>query len=230
MNKPEVLTNERIEQMLATCYELEGLLTLAAQRGDLTPAQVWQMISMKAKSLTGETPAVISTVHAENIKKSEPEKPESEKKKPVAAPAETPVLPFDEPQEEGDSDAEQSTIEVVETDAENMAEAAEMEQEEDADNSISAACDNNEDVHPDNQAQSASPENTSVKIQLTIGDKFRFTRELFDGKEADLKEAIGLISSMSSREEVEDYLYNDLCFDEMNPAVKEFANLVTKNF
>lgn len=68
------------------------------------------------------------------------------------------------------------------------------------------------------------------KIAMTIGDRYRFTKELFDGKEDELKETLADISTMSTIDEVHDYLYNDLCFDEFNPAVKDFVAVIAKTF
>lgn len=190
---------ERLQSMLSTCYELEGLITLALERDDTTPRRIYDMIDGKIRSLSAV-------------------------KSPV-----TPSLPFDDSEHDAEEDAA-ITVEVaaepVETataevpveltgveeaeEHEEVAESAEIEQAEDA----------------GIPAEKSAP---AKKIALTIGDKFRFTKELFEGNEKDLKETLEAVSGMTSREEIDDYLFNDLCFDEMNPAVKEFEELVTKN-
>lgn len=65
---------------------------------------------------------------------------------------------------------------------------------------------------------------------LSLNDRFRFRRELFDYSDEDMDEAIKIASAMSSAEEVQDYFYNDLCWDESDPNVVDFMRIITARF
>ncbi len=63
---------------------------------------------------------------------------------------------------------------------------------------------------------------------LTINDKFRFRRELFSNSDMAFKDALSLIETMDTMEEVTDYFFNDLQWDPESAEVKEFAMLVER--
>ena len=66
--------------------------------------------------------------------------------------------------------------------------------------------------------------------EFTLNDKFRFRRELFGNSDIDMNEALDVVNAMSSRDEVEDYFYNDMCWDPANDDVKDFMRIVTAKF
>lgn len=66
--------------------------------------------------------------------------------------------------------------------------------------------------------------------EFTLNDKFRFRRELFGNSDIDMNEALDVVNAMSSRDEVEDYFYNDMCWDPANEDVKDFMRIVTAKF
>lgn len=65
---------------------------------------------------------------------------------------------------------------------------------------------------------------------FSLNDRFRFRRELFDYSDEDMDDAIKVASAMSSVEEVEDYFYNDLCWNESDPNVIDFMRIITARF
>lgn len=67
-------------------------------------------------------------------------------------------------------------------------------------------------------------------VEFTLNDKFRFRRELFGNSDIDMNEALDVVDAMTSREEVEDYFYNDMCWDPKNEDVKDFIRIVTAKF
>ena len=67
-------------------------------------------------------------------------------------------------------------------------------------------------------------------VEFTLNDKFRFRRELFGNSDIDMNEALDVVDAMTSREEVEDYFYNDMCWDPNNEDVKDFIRIVTAKF
>lgn len=65
---------------------------------------------------------------------------------------------------------------------------------------------------------------------FTLNDRFRFIRELFKGSSQDFNDTLRLVSSMSSADEVIEYLSDDLCLDPENPDVVDFTAIVTQRF
>ncbi len=64
---------------------------------------------------------------------------------------------------------------------------------------------------------------------FTLNDRFRFTRELFDGNEADFSDTLRLLADMDSYAEAEDYLYNDMMWDSGAPGVADFMAVLAAN-
>ncbi|MCM1522040.1 MAG: hypothetical protein NC039_05240 [Muribaculaceae bacterium] len=124
---------------------------------------------------------------------------------------------------------------------EAIADAAEMEQEEDAEPFV----DTPEPAPvPESPLPPATPaaktETLDERIArerardiykaFTINDKFRYCRELFHGSEADFEETLEVISGMSSFDEAEEYFYDDLCWDPDSDDVKSFMETVKRHF
>lgn len=65
---------------------------------------------------------------------------------------------------------------------------------------------------------------------FTLNDKFRFRRELFRDSQQEFDEALDIIAQMSTIEEAEEYIYDDLCWDPDSEAVKEFMEVVARHF
>lgn len=127
---------------------------------------------------------------------------------------------------QSDKDSEHSPLDDIEIDKEiiedtMVAEAAEREEMADA-----ASQQNSVDV----SAVAVDPEPRMTKAPspiFAIGDKFRFKRELFNNSEREFAETISTIISMDSLEEIEDYLFNDLCLDPHNETVKDFIEVIS---
>lgn len=190
--------NSNYEQMLALCYELEGLLALSLERKETTPDMVVGMIAEKAKRLS-----VMASM------------------RPVEAVA-----------DEADADA----------DAEEEAAAVQYEQAEDACMTCQPEpapvatpqpADKPEPIEKPAPMPVAEPKRAEVKEQgfvFTLNDKFRFRRELFGGSDADFADALQVAEAMTSREEVEDYFFNDLCWNPANEDVMAFMDIITARF
>lgn len=67
---------------------------------------------------------------------------------------------------------------------------------------------------------------TRTPLQLTLNDKFRVMREIFDGDESEMHATLDMLASMTSDDEILDYLTNDLCLDPANPEVAHFISLI----
>lgn len=65
---------------------------------------------------------------------------------------------------------------------------------------------------------------------FTLNDRFRFRRELFRNSAEEMAEAINVISQMSTITEAEEYIFEDLCLDPDNEAVKDFMDIIARHF
>lgn len=106
-----------------------------------------------------------------------------------------------------------------ENDMKEVSESTEYEQDE-----LAGECDTHMSEVADYEDNSLNARVVFPKI--SINDRYLFVRELFDGSEKDFDDAIESISEMESATEVDDFLYNDLCFSEENPVVSEFRSYI----
>lgn len=117
--------------------------------------------------------------------------------------------------------------------AEDIAQNAEFEQSEDADVPVEEA-EPEIEVEPEIETKATEaapePETEKASIALTLNDKFRFKRELFGNNAAELSDALDVVNAVSSKAELEDYFYNDLCWDPENPDVKDFMEIASARF
>lgn len=115
--------------------------------------------------------------------------------------------------------------------AEDIAQNAEFEQSEDADVPAEEAEPEAEPAIETKASEAApEPETEKASIALTLNDKFRFKRELFGNNAAELSDALDVVNAVSSKAELEDYFYNDLCWDPENPDVKDFMEIASARF
>ena len=196
--------------LLNICLEIEGLLCLVERRGETIPKNVSDLLLAKTEALRNgmirftSVPAPACKNEGINIP-------------PTVATAET----------------------VTEAAAsEQIADAVELEEKEDAcpDNTETASDENEKESSPQNEEVPAKEETTVATmndvapLELTVNDKFRFRRELFSNSDVDLADALQVASQMSTPEEIEDYFYNDLCFNPEDEVVRDFMRIVTKRF
>lgn len=69
-----------------------------------------------------------------------------------------------------------------------------------------------------------------LRKAFTLNDKFLFRRELFGGSEQEFADTIDLIMAMHSADEAREYLIDDLQWDEQNPVVQDFMDIITNHF
>lgn len=196
--------------LLNICLEIEGLLCLVERRGETIPKNVSDLLLAKTDALRNGMIRFTS------------------------------VLPSACKNEEINIPATVATAETVTEAAasEQIADAVELEEKEDAcpDNTETASDENEKESSPKTEEVSAKEETTVATmndvapLELTVNDKFRFRRELFSNSDVDLADALQVASQMSTPEEIEDYFYNDLCFNPEDEVVKDFMRIVTKRF
>lgn len=220
--------NNDMSGLLALAYEIEGLLMLHIDRGDKATPEMKNLLVGKARQLldgltSGETEANQPPVAAAEA---EPAKVAAEVT--GQAPA---VENLPESQPEAAPACEPVADTVSEADAEAVADS--VMEEETGDANVAPAT-VNDTLSADTQLtldeKLARQRAADISKAFTLNDRFRFCRELFRNSDSEFKETLEVIGSMSSMEEAEDYFFNDLCWDENSPVVKEFMDVVGKHF
>lgn len=122
---------------------------------------------------------------------------------------------------------------------EEIADSALLEESGDADvapsvsdesDAVSADNGTDADVDAPDAIESDTVRIADVPSGFTLNDKFRFRRELFANSDAEMADALDIVNAMNSVAEIEDYFYNDLCWDPENEDVKDFMHIVTARF
>lgn len=195
--------SSKSEQLLPLCYEIEGLICLINQRNSDVPEGVYQMIKDKIKMLAEDVDDLVSV------------------KEPEIEPA--PVaedIPLSETMP--DVEPEMSTA-----DEEAVADSALLEEEEDADVAPQPEEEPAQEIEKPRKNSLDLPVISKFQVNyFSINDRYRFSRELFNGDMAEMEETLDAISGLSSAEEVVDYLANDLCWDPDSETVKDFVAIV----
>ena len=196
-------------ELLKAAYEIEGLLALQAQRGNNAIATVDEMIADKIAMLAREFDAESDT--ADDAEAQVETIVETAVSEPVIAPEPTIEPIAEEPETTPSAD-------------EAIAKAAVEEERADAD--VRPA----PDMSITLDEKLARERAQDIFKAFTLNDKFRFRRELFRGSQAEFDDALNIISQMSTIEEAEEYIYDDLCWNRDNEDVKAFMDIVTKHF
>lgn len=196
-------------QILTTCLELEGLLSLVEKRS----------ASDRLNALIVEKAELLYNAVRENFGAS-------------ALPTDDLAVAASVMAEE-EADADLQPVGMVSLPSVVSGERVEEEH--------FPASDNHENENPQvsggeqshvlgNNCNHVSVRNDKINVEFTLNDKFRFRRELFANSDVDMADAIQVASGMNSREELEDYFYNDLCWDPENPTVSDFLRIVGRRF
>lgn len=217
--------------LLNTCLEIEGLLCLVSRRGNAVPENVGQLLVEKATKLRNNLVDFTSSASEED--EDDSEIAESAFSEEVADAAPEPEAIIAECTPENTVNLSDSIEETV-AGPSNLSEGEAANVQDNAEIAESVTAHEN-DASPDDylQQQALAAESAPIvrndvaPVELTINDKFRFRRELFGNSDVDLAEALQVASQMSSVEEIEDYFYNDLCFDPSDETVKDFIRVVT---
>ncbi|MCM1518404.1 MAG: hypothetical protein NC117_07170 [Pseudoflavonifractor sp.] len=215
----------KIDEALRTCYELEGLLLLAADRREELPERVQALIADKVKALG----TMVNECHEDDTEDLErvglvveervaDDMEAGDETVTVAADAVVDHADADAYTEintdsdfEADSDADVST-DIVEMGTEDI-------ESEDEDSDIE-----------ENVGEEVGHRASMLRRSFTINDKFRFRRELFGNSETEFADTLNLVSAMGSLSEAEDYFYGDLEWDADNEEVKDFMDVISRYF
>ncbi len=214
--------------LLNLAYEIEGLLMLRIERGEEASPEMKKLLIGKAGQLLAGLTAEEVSVVPEVADDSAEAVAEAEVSAGIEACAENAVEPS-----VSVTVAEESAADVADNtaaDDEAVAENALEEERDDADMPVTV----NDTLSADSQLtldeKLARQRAADISKAFTLNDRFRFRRELFRNSDEEFKETVDVIGSMSSMEEAEEYFFNDLCWDETSPVVKEFMAIVGKHF
>lgn len=195
------------KKLLDTCLEIEGLLALVVVRNGHCSSETYELLKSKAAHLKEEVFSM-QPVAAEPVKQPVEE---------IITVGEI-VHPDEyQPQEivAESQKSQESEVEVEVADVETP--AADVASE-------------SEPVEVPAVKPAPKTTNESLMAMFSINDKFLYCRELFGSSREEMNEALDVISNMNSTEEIEDYLFNDLCLDSKNETVKAFLNTMSSRF
>ncbi len=200
--------------LLRLAYEIEGLLLLQQRRGADAEVAIDEMLADKIAQLAGDFPvrgaesySVTEPVHAE----------------------EAPVIASDS------NDACEASLKA----ADGAVAASAVEEEVAESNGVKepvAPVSSRVEVCEADDSQLTLDEKLArqrakdIFRAFTLNDKFRFRRELFRDSQEEFDDSLKVISEMSNVGEAEEYVYDDLCLDPENEAVKAFMDVVIKHF
>ncbi len=218
------MTNKS-EKLIDKCLEIEGLLSLINQRGENIEQEtsgfkeIHSLLLDKAETLLDEIRRLSVTPSSDNTTTVLPpplpedvedvEEESSIKVVPPPIPLPQEDIPIEPETTEPDPETEPE-VEYDEPDTESEATEPDEEYEDQAEDQV---------------IELAKPR----RIQFSINDKFRFRRELFNFSDEEMEEAIDVACQMNTVEEIEDYFYNDLCFDPENEDVIDFIKILTSS-
>lgn len=238
------MNREKLNSLLDSIYELEGLVHLALNRDD-SPAALPELIVRKGRELSSL---------AEALTRDEDEgKPEmmTETDVTVSAPQE---IPEAQPDYTAMGIHKPDPAEVVETvvPAAVVSDVAEVSGHAPVvayDAAPAAVVDPSpapavipsashvavaeERVHIVDPAPGAGRQVSTEprgRLVFSINDRYRFKRELFDGSDAGFNNTLALVASMENYDEAEDYFLGELQWDQKKPEVIDFLEILKKYF
>lgn len=202
------------KNLMDNCLEIEGLLSLLIQRGDKVPEHLFSLLENKSenlfKGIKGLKPAEFHPISLPEIQIAESAGFEETEDADVNPDVSSAIKPNTDPE------VEKGDIQKIET--EECSEDNEIQNQVTADNE-------NKTIEPPVECV-----NSILPLKFSLNDRYRFRRELFNFSDEEMDEAIQAVSAMNSMDDVEDYFYNDLCWDPENPDVRDFIAVVASRF
>ncbi len=249
-NFETMTTDNRITDIIAQLGELRELLLVIEQSGEATPPILLKLAREKAEGIFNSTdqlcqPDFWEALNRQYLAEWEELQPVEESIAEEPRPEE-PEMAVEEEVVVEEEPVENVFAEVVED--ESAEEDEELEEDGDLEEEDALFDDEEDEYYEDDleeeevREESGIPESLTLdealqrkrtqelRKALSLNDKFRFRRELFGNSDVRMNETLALIDAMSSYEEAEDYLYNDLGWDVENPEVAEFMKIVQNRF
>ena len=104
---------------------------------------------------------------------------------------------------------------------------------------IAEVNENHTDIMPDDEPQAIVSDDTAaddsaaplpMMRHFSLNDKYRYRRELFGGSDRIMYDTLSVLSAMHSIDEATDYLFNDLGWQDTNPDVADFVDIITNYY
>lgn len=245
-----------IKAILSQVYELEGLLLLIDNHGKETNKLVYQLIAEKAENISQMAKILDDSeplAEPEPLPEPMPE-PEPEPEEPEIPdttepePTPEPELVLEEPEPVLEEQPDEFTDDDFDDDFVDESEDSEPDIPTDEPDYIdekpepldspeisddfgivdSPAIPEDEPVF--NDVITRSMAHDDFRKMLTLNDKFRFRRELFENSEKLFADALNTIDAMRSYAEAEDYFFNTLEWDKESEEVAEFMSKLKAYF
>lgn len=222
--------SEKFNQLLDKTRAIEGMLSFLAQAPDNLPVRESLIeilnravgeLHLSVQQLSSENPAppyvAVEIQEEQEADEAESFEEHHEDEASAEEPQENQLSSEDDEKMAVESEIAEPTDVAVPTQEETeIAETAQFEETEDADVDVPVV--------------KKTVGDARGLLKLSIGDRYRFRRELFNFSDDEMDEALSIASEMSSKTEVEDYFYNDLCFEPENPDVVDFMRIVCARF
>ena len=230
------MRKEKLNELLDSIYELEGLVHLAISRDD-EPAMLPELIRRKSREMMEAAERVTSseapTIHIEPENYPEPAAPEANVDEPEEP-------PYNDDSNYGEEPHYIEQEEIVPFAPERAAAPSAPVVSVDPIAPAAPAAPATPIVRePAAQKPHKAPEKETYKFDdfveprgrlvFSINDRYRFKRELFKGSDVDFNTTLALVASMDGYEEAEDYFFNELHWDEKSPEVLDFLEIL-KNY
>lgn len=206
--------------LLRLAYEIEGLLLLRQRRGADAEVAIDEMLADKIAQLAGDFPvrcaesySVTEPVHAEEVPVIASDSNDACETSPKAADDAVAASAVEEEVAESNGVKEPVAHVVSVAPVSSRVEVCEAD-----------------DSQLTLDEKLARQRAKDIFRAFTLNDKFRFRRELFRDSQEEFDDALKVISEMSNVGEAEEYVYDDLCLDPENEAVKVFMDVVIKHF
>lgn len=240
-----------IKAILSQVYELEGLLLLIDNHGKETNKLVYQLIAEKAENISqmakildeSEPLAEPEPMPEPMPEPEEPEIPDTTEPEPTPEPEPEELVLEEQPDEFADDDFDDDFVDDSEYSEPEEPELPEEPEYIDEEPEIlpdepeisddfgivdSPAIPEDEPVF--NDVITRSMAHDDFRKMLTLNDKFRFRRELFENSEKLFADALNTIDAMRSYAEAEDYFFNTLEWDKESEEVAEFMSKLKAYF
>ncbi len=226
----------KAKALLDKCLEIEGLLSLLMQReGKEIPEQLFQLLEEKSETLYMEIGELRSIEPSDSAIELLPNvndiESEADTIEDFVAPKPE-ILTWAKEIEPVVSEYSAVIEDEIETQPEIEINSEEPEVIFDVNvtskmNEEIIEAENQEELIKEEPVEIEGEESISFQIKLSLNDRYRFRRELFNFSDEEMDEALEALSAMSSVEEVEDYFYNDLCWEPDDEVVREFMGMIT---
>lgn len=247
--------NNNIASLLTNVYEIEGLLLVVSRHGKDTPSLVYQRIEKAAQDLNEQCKqfAAQATQQEPAAPVDEP-LPVAQQTDVEPEPEQLPepaneVLPLEDepaqvPVEDREPDEDISFEFVYDEDTEQAADEEEpMERSEQDDDDMPSSPFSfqvsesqqpvEESVEPpvfNPEPQDTPRRAIDMRKSLSINDYYRFRRELFEGNEEEMNDALNAVMHMDSAAQVENYFYNVKGWNRDSDDVAYFMEIVHNLF